>query len=163
MKPTIWEFVALVDDAEGQEIKVDVALRIDRIQSIVKESDDSVVIYCDGGLTWRPFDWRFDLLVRAWANNEPLNDAFDVSIYRNWSDEKWWQDVWEQRGESDKSRKSEFLAKWRVQKGWIDRDLEIGKIMAVELEKLGARPEYLTKVGYPEWTLSTECQSESAE
>lgn len=129
MKPTIWQFVALVDDAEGQEIRVNVALKVDRIQSIVKESDDSVMINCDGDVVWKIDGWDYESLVELWMNERPLRKGFEVNVWRLWSDDKSWIDAWQRRGLPNKLRTQELLGTWEIEAGCLDPQAAINDLL----------------------------------
>lgn len=161
MSPKIWEFVALVDDTEGQEIKVNVALKVDRIQSIVKESDDSVMINCDGDVAWKIDGWDYETIVRLWTEELPLRKEFEVNVWRRWSDEQRWIDAWERLGEENKCGKRELLGTWEFSAGCLKPERAINDL----LEKLTDDIKSKERNRHPngEWWLYYENLSEISE
>jgi len=121
MSLKIWEFVALVDDDEGQEFKMDIALKVDCIQSIIKGGDDSVWINCEGRRgAWKIDGWDYETLVKLWTDERPLRKGFDVTVWRLWSDDKEWVKAWERRGMPNRLRTHELLGTWEFEAGCHD-------------------------------------------
>lgn len=74
MKPIIWEFVAIEQDEVGLEIRIDVAMNVDRIDAIIWEIDDRPGIIC-AGQRWTIAGWTFRDLVDRWKAQRSLGDA----------------------------------------------------------------------------------------
>lgn len=74
MKPTIWEFVAIEQDEVGLDIRIDMAMNVDRIDAIICDIDDRPAIICAGHRWIIGGDWTFRDLVDRWKAGRSLSD-----------------------------------------------------------------------------------------
>lgn len=75
MKPTIWEFVAIEQDEVGLDIRIDMAMNVDRIDAIICDIDDRPAIICAGHRWIIGGDWTFRDLVDRWKARRSLSNC----------------------------------------------------------------------------------------